>query len=78
MPDDIARITIYLTDEEKRMLDRLAKHDKRSISNLIAYWTTVRYREEFGDEPPPPANSTDGRRRRAHAASSSSDMTDTL
>jgi len=70
MPEDIARITIYLTDEEKRMLDRLAKRDKRSVSNLIAFWTSERYRDVFGDEPPPPANENDGRRKRRQAASS--------
>lgn len=73
MPDDIARMTIYMTTEEKRMLDRLAKHDKRSISNLIAYWADQRYREIFGDEAPPVINENDGRRRRTQAASSSSD-----
>lgn len=71
MPDDIARMTIYLQDEEKRMLDRLAKHDKRSISNLIAYWTETRYREVFGDDPPPVINENDGRRRRQGASPSS-------
>ena len=70
MPQNISRLTIYMTDEEKRMLDRLAVHDKRSISNLIVYWATVRYRDVFGDEPPPPTNDNDGRRRRRQAASS--------
>ena len=72
MPENIVRLTLYMTEEEKRMLDRLASHDKRSISNLIAYWASLRYREVFGDEPPPPINENDGRRRRRQPASSNS------
>lgn len=52
MPDNVARMTIYLLKTEKAMLERLAEHDKRSASNLIAFWIEKNYRQVFGDVAP--------------------------
>ena len=69
MPDDISRITLYLTTDERAKLERLADHDKRSVSNLVAVWAETRYREVFGSEPPPPRKEqVKGKRGRVQAA----------
>ena len=69
MADDISRITVYLTVDERAKLECLARHEKRSVSNWIAYWAEVRYRELFGDTPPPPLDEPKpGKKGRSQAA----------
>lgn len=69
MPEDISRITVYLTVNERAKLEHLAKHEKRTVSNWIAYWAETRYRDVFGDTPAPPLEEPKpGKKRRSQAA----------
>lgn len=69
MADDISRITVYLTVNERAKLEHLAEKEKRTVSNWIAFWAETRYKELFGDAPPPPLKeAAPGKKRRAQVS----------